>query len=83
MAVEINNEPIDFSNLDSMTRDQAISHLETLLEATISYVNRYQKMMLAHDYGTKEFNDYKHVWQIDLSNIIKIKKVLDEVRNEE
>lgn len=68
--------------LDKMTQTQAIAHLAELIEKTQFHRDNYEKMMLNTVSGTPDHEAAKHCWVIDCNNILRFKKLYDEVCNE-
>lgn len=68
--------------IDKMSKEDAIKHIEKMIDKTIKIRNEYEKRMLAHPFGTDQFNTFRHAWVIDCNNVVRLKKLLDDVRNE-
>ena len=66
--------------LDRMTKVEALSHVTDVLNKTIEMRDRYQSIMLGSVGG--EFEIARHGYVIDCNNIIKLKRLRDDIYSE-
>lgn len=83
MITEVTGECLPFSDawldqLDRMTREQALAWVQKHLDSSIRCRNNYEAQILA---GTIT-PGLLHVWCIDNNNIIRFKRLLDNIASE-
>ena len=67
------------SQLDAMTKEQALAWVQRHLDSTIRHRNTYENDILSKGIVP----GLLHVWCIDNNNIIRFKRLLDEIASEE
>lgn len=85
MEIKLNTEPLTqlYNEIDPMTKEDALIHIRTVIEATLTFRNRYEQLMLSVPHDSPDFEAYKKAWEIDLSNFLKLVKAYGEVSSEE
>lgn len=83
MLTEVTGECLPFSDawldqLDRMTQAQAIAWVQQHLEASIRCRNTYEADLL----GKGVVPGLLHVWCIENNNIIRFKRLLDNIASE-
>lgn len=83
MLTEVTGECLPFSEawldqLDRMTREQALAWVQQHLEISIQHRNHYEADLL----GKGVVPGLLHVWCIENNNIIRFKRLLDNIASE-
>lgn len=83
MLTEVTGECLPFSDtwldqLDRMSQAQAIAWVQQHLDSCVKHRNTYEALMLAGEV----LPGLIHVWCIDNNNIIRFKRLLDQIASE-
>lgn len=77
----VSAEMIDL--LDSMSKEQALAHVQSVIVSTVQARDRYQTSLLGSDSKSEQFKGFLHCYVIDCNNIVKLKRLYDQIAAED